>query len=104
MIPVEFILLLLSPIFFIFIAFEWLYSEKRGKALYQWRDTAANFGLAALHQAGDFIALLLLLPLMLWLSQFALFSIEFSALNLFLLFIAQDFLYYWFHRCSHRVR
>ncbi len=104
MIPVEFILLLLSPIFFIFIAFEWLQSEKRGKALYQWRDTAANFGLAALHQAGDFIALLVLLPLMLWLSQFALFSIEFSALNLLLLFIAQDFLYYWFHRCSHRVR
>lgn len=57
MIPVEFILLLLSPIFFIFIAFEWLHSEKRGKALYQWRDTAANFALAALHQAGDFIVI-----------------------------------------------
>lgn len=104
MVQVELILLLLSPVFLIFIAFEWLYSEKRRQVLYQWRDTLANFVLAAMYQAGDVMALVLLLPLMLWLSQFSLFSIEFSALNLVVLFIAQDFLYYWFHRCSHRVR
>lgn len=104
MIPVELILILLSPIFFVFIAYEWYQSERQRLAVYQWRDSLANLMLAAMHQAGDALALLLLLPLFYWLSQFALYSLPFNATNLLLLFLLQDFLYYWFHRASHQIR
>lgn len=104
MIPVELILILLSPIFFLFIAFEWYQSERNRQSVYHWRDSLANLGLAAMHQAGDALSLLLLLPFFFWLSQFALYSLPFNLTNLLLLFILQDFLYYWFHRASHQIR
>lgn len=104
MVPVEAILILLSPIFFLFIAFEWYQSARRDSGIYQWRDSLANFATAAMHQGGDALSLLLLMPLFYWLAQFALFDLPFNLLNLLLLFLLQDFLYYWFHRASHRVR
>lgn len=104
MIPVEVILILLSPVFFLFIGYEWYQSARAQSGIYQWRDSLANFALAAMHQAGDALSLLLLLPLFYWLHQYAWFDLPFNALNLLLLFVLQDFLYYWFHRASHRVR
>lgn len=104
MVPVEVILIVLSPVFFLFIGFEWYQSARRQTGIYQWRDSLANVVTAAMHQAGDAISLLLLMPLFYWLHQFAWFDLPFNALNLLLLFVLQDFLYYWFHRASHRVR
>lgn len=104
MIPVELILIVLSPIFFLFIAFEWYQSERNRQTVYHWRDSLANLGLAAMHQAGDALSLLLLLPFFYWLSQFAVYELPFNLTNLALLFILQDFLYYWFHRASHQIR
>lgn len=104
MVPVEVILILLSPVFFLFIGYEWYQSARRKLAIYQWRDSLANMILAAMHQAGDALSLLLLLPLFYWLHQFAWLDLPFTVLNLLLLFVLQDFLYYWFHRASHRVR
>jgi sterol desaturase/sphingolipid hydroxylase (fatty acid hydroxylase superfamily) len=103
-VPVDLILLLLSPIFFLFIGFEWYVTVRRRLAVYQWRDSLANLLLAAMHQAGDVLALLLILPLWHYLYQFALFPLEFSWQHGLLLFFLQDFLYYWFHRSSHGVR
>ena len=104
MIPVELILILISPVFFLFIAFEWYQSERRQTGWYQWRDSLANVVLAAMHQFGDALSLLLLLPILNWLSQFALWQLPFSLSNLLWLFLLQDFLYYWFHRASHQCR
>lgn len=104
MIPAEYVLIILSPIFFAFVAFEWWQTRKQQPVVYQWRDSVANFVLSAMHQFGEAVSLLLLMPLFLWLSQYAIWKIEFNYLNLLLLFVLQDFLYYWFHRASHRVR
>lgn len=104
MIPVELILLGLSPIFLACIALEWWRSHTAGKNWYQWRDSIANVVLALMHQAGDALALLLLMPFFYWLAQFAWFEIPLHWSNIVLLFLLQDFLYYWFHRASHQVR
>ena len=104
MIPVELILLALSPVFLGFIAWEWLSSRKLTPARYRWQDSAANAVLALLHQGSDMLALLLLMPFFLWLHQFRLFDIELSGTTIALAFLLQDFLYYWFHRASHHVR
>ncbi len=102
MIPAEYVLLILSPIFFGFVVLEWWLTRKA--AIYQWRDSLANFVLSGLHQFGEAISLLLLIPFFYWLAQFALWDIPINALNVLVLFVLQDFLYYWFHRASHRIR
>lgn len=104
MIPVEFILLALAPVFLAFIIWEWWRTERAGKAWYRWQDTLANAVLALLHQGSDMLALLLLMPFFLWLHQFRLLEIELSAATVALAFLIQDFLYYWFHRASHHIR
>ncbi|GAB58491.1 sterol desaturase family protein [Rheinheimera nanhaiensis] len=104
MIPVEFILLALAPVFLGFIAWEWWQTARAGHAWYRWQDTLANAVLALLHQGSDMLALLLLMPFFLWLHQFRLLEIEFSVTTVALAFLLQDFLYYWFHRASHHIR
>ena len=95
----EIILLALSPLFLIFIVFEFL----RYKKLYDIKDSLANGALGLLHQGADAIALLLLMPFFYWLYQFRLFDIALTPLTIFIAFVLQDFLYYWFHRASHHI-
>ena len=48
MIPVELILLALSPVFVGFIGWEWYRAHRAGNGLYRWQDTLANAVLALL--------------------------------------------------------
>lgn len=103
-IPVELILIVLSPIFFICIALEWYQTERQQQPIYAWRDSLCNLALAAMHQLGDGLALLLLMPFFLYLNTLSPLQIETTGWTLAALFLLQDFCYYWFHRASHRVR
>lgn len=103
-IPVELILIVLSPIFFLCIALEWYLSEKQRQSIYAWRDSLCNLVLAAMHQLGDGIALVLLMPFFLYLNTLSPWHIETTLGAVAALFLLQDFCYYWFHRASHRVR
>uniref|UniRef100_A0A486XWF4 Sterol desaturase n=1 Tax=Rheinheimera sp. BAL341 TaxID=1708203 RepID=A0A486XWF4_9GAMM len=104
MIPVELILLALSPVFIGFISWEWFRSRHTKPAIYRWQDSLANAVLALFHQASDMLALLILMPFFLWLHQWRLFSFDLNLLTIFVAFLLQDFLYYWFHRASHHIR
>ena len=96
---VEFILILLSPLFIIAIIMELL----KRKNSYSIKEFLLNLGLALSHQATDILAMLALMPLFFWLhSSFAVFSFELTAFSVIAGFILQDFLYYWFHRSSHQ--
>ncbi|MBV8679942.1 MAG: sterol desaturase family protein [Aquitalea sp.] len=103
---VQLLLLALAPLFLGCVAWEVLYWHRQGrKDIYSWRDSLCNAGLALLHQASDKLAWLLVLPLYGWLyREHRLFEIQTSWLAFGGLFLGQDFLYYWFHRASHRVR
>jgi sterol desaturase/sphingolipid hydroxylase (fatty acid hydroxylase superfamily) len=96
-------LLFMGPVFLACIAWEaWYWRGKR--AVYRLRDTLGNAALAASHQVADGIAWALVIGLFFWLYQFRLFDIPPSWWSVLLLFLGQDFLYYWFHRASHRIR
>ncbi|MGB5325015.1 MAG: sterol desaturase family protein [Pseudomonadales bacterium] len=97
--PVELILLTLSPIFLLFIG--WEYRRQREK--YNIPDSIANAGLALMHQGSDALALIILMPLFNWIYTHRLFEIEFTAASIALAFVVQDFLYYWFHKASHHI-
>ena len=99
MLPVELILLGLSPIFLLCVAVEFY----KARQYYNIKDSLNNAMLALLHQGSDAIALILLMPFFNWLHQFALFDMPFSIGSLLVGFLLQDFLYYWFHRASHNI-
>lgn len=99
MIPVEFILLGLSPVFFLCIWAEF----NKARQFYSVKDSINNAFLALLHQGSDALVLFLMMPVFNWLHQFSLFNIKLTAMSLICGFILQDFLYYWFHRASHNV-
>ncbi|SCK11014.1 sterol desaturase family protein [Vogesella sp. LIG4] len=102
---VELLLLALAPVFLACVAWEMVYWRRRGRAdVYSWPDTLCNAGLALLHQGADKLAWLLVIPLYQLLYQHRLFTPPGGWGGTLLLFLAQDFLYYWFHRASHRVR
>ncbi|MGI5309271.1 sterol desaturase family protein [Rheinheimera sp. WS51] len=104
MISVELILLALSPIFLALIAWEWWRYRQVKPAIYRWQDSLANAILALMYQGGEFIAVIVLMPVFIVIYQWRLFEIEINVSTLFLAFLLQDFLYYWFHRASHQVR
>jgi sterol desaturase/sphingolipid hydroxylase (fatty acid hydroxylase superfamily) len=96
---IEIILLALSPIFVIFIVVEFC----KHRQFYEVKDSITNTVLALLHQGSDAIALLLLMPVFYSLHDFALFNIPLNVLTIFIAFVLQDFLYYWFHKASHHI-
>ncbi|NNL11695.1 MAG: sterol desaturase family protein, partial [Pseudomonadales bacterium] len=97
--PIELILLSLSPIFLAFVIWEY----RRQREIYDVRDSLANALLALMHQASDALALIVLMPLFNWIYQYRIFDIELSVATIALAFLIQDFLYYWFHKASHNV-
>ncbi len=96
---VELILLALSPIFILFVVYEFV----KHRQLYDIKDSINNTVLALLHQGADAISLIILLPFFYWLYEFRIFNIETNVFTLIAAFLLQDFLYYWFHRASHHI-
>ncbi|POZ63137.1 sterol desaturase family protein [Chromobacterium alticapitis] len=104
--PVEWILLALTPVFLLFVGWELWRLRRQGRlSIYDWRDSACCAALGLLHQGADKLAWVLTLPLYGWIfHHHRVFDFSDSWLSFFALFVVQDFLYYWFHRVSHRVR
>jgi len=101
----EQLLFYLSPIFITILIAEWYYVRSQGDTtMYSTWDSVANFVTSWMHQFTDTIAWLLVLPLYFWLYEHRFFEISLSWWSVLLLFVLQDFLYYWFHRFAHNIR
>ena len=95
------------PIIVALILGEAIYSNIKGLNFYKTNDTLGSYGLLA----GNVIISLLtkgsFLLFNIYLYQFRLFTIN-DLMHVFfvvaLTFAAIDFIYYWFHRCSHRIK
>ena len=95
------------PIIIALILGEAIYSNIKGLNFYKTNDTLGSYGLLA----GNVVVSLLtkgsFLLFNIYLYQFRLFTIN-DLMHVFfvvvLTFAAIDFIYYWFHRCSHRIK
>ena len=95
------------PIIIALILGEAIYSNIKGLNFYKTNDTLGSYGLLA----GNVVVSLLtkgsFLLFNIYLYQFRLFTIN-DLIHVFfvviLTFAAIDFIYYWFHRCSHRIK
>lgn len=103
----ELLLLAMAPVFLACIGWEaWHFARTRREArLYSWPDTTCNAALALMHQGADKLAWLAVLPLYAYVyAHCRLVTWQGGWVSFVVLFVAQDLLYYAFHRCSHRVR
>jgi len=101
----EWILLAMAPVFLGFSpAREAWYWHRRGAPHYSLRDTVSNAALALMHQAADALAWLAVIGVYWWVYQYRLFELPTAWWTIALLFVAQDFFYYFFHRAHHRIR
>jgi len=95
------------PIVIALIAGESIYSYIFKKGYYKKEDTLASIGLLAGNVAVSLLTKGLILLLYIYFYQFRLFTIN-DLLPVWavwaLTFVVIDFVFYWYHRCSHRVR
>ncbi|WP_427310022.1 sterol desaturase family protein [Cupriavidus sp. H39] len=99
------VLLAFAPVFVLTIGAEAWYWARRDPAVYSLRDTLSNAVLALMHQASDaFFLWLMVRTVYTWCYQHGLQAMPQTLWSFALLLLLQDFLYYWFHRASHRVR
>jgi sterol desaturase/sphingolipid hydroxylase (fatty acid hydroxylase superfamily) len=76
---------------------------RRGR--YDWRAFAATLGDLLGRRAVDAIGLSIAAPLLAWVHAHRLTTLALDSVGtLLLLFVGQEFCYYWHHRASHRVR
>ena len=72
---------------------------------YDWRAFAATLGDAAGRRTVDALGLSLAAPLLAWAEAHRIATLPLDGWAAFaLLFVGQEFCYYWFHRAAHRVR
>jgi sterol desaturase/sphingolipid hydroxylase (fatty acid hydroxylase superfamily) len=100
------LLLGMSPIFLLTFFVEWRVMTARGRgSQFVWPEVIANISLGAAYQVAEAImATLFTAAIFIWVYQHRLFDIPVNAWTVVPIFVMVEFCYYWFHRCSHRVR
>jgi sterol desaturase/sphingolipid hydroxylase (fatty acid hydroxylase superfamily) len=92
------------PFFVILLALEAWLSYKENKHLYETKDTFGSLGLGIGNVLTGFLTKAIIFGLFTFLYQFRLFELDSSKWWFWvLLFFADDFSYYCFHRISHQV-
>ena len=81
-----------------------IWSWRNNKKAYNLKDTAANLGVFAGYQLTKVLLFGLQYSLLSFISTYAIFHFEHSATVFILTFIVVDFVYYWYHRFSHKVK
>jgi sterol desaturase/sphingolipid hydroxylase (fatty acid hydroxylase superfamily) len=92
------------PGFVLLLAIEALFAYRENRHLYEKRDTLSSLALGIGNVIVGFVTKAMIFGLFLFLYQYRLFDLN-SATWWFwlLLFFADDFSYYWFHRTAHNV-
>jgi len=92
------------PAFFLLIGLEWLVGRSRGMRVFRGPDVITNLLLGSAQTIFGVVAVGLLLGSYVFVYEHRLLDVSpASPLAWATLILAQDFLYYWFHRASHRM-
>lgn len=92
------------PFFVLLLSIEAWFSYKENKHLYETKDTFTSLGLGIGNVITGFITKALIWWLFTLLYKYRLFNLDYKVWWFWvLIFFADDFSYYWFHRISHHV-
>lgn len=92
------------PVFALIILLEAGWSVWRGRQAYELKDFAGSMSQLAGNIAVQLLTRGAILGFYLWLYEFRIFTVPNSLLGLLITAVAIDFVFYWFHRASHRIR
>lgn len=100
------VLIGMSPVFLIAFLVEYQVMMGRGlRRVFQWKEVVANLTLGGAYQVFELMAhSLWVATAVSWFYQHRWFDMPVNGWTIVPIFIAMEFCYYWFHRCSHRVR
>lgn len=92
------------PFFVLLLSVEAWFSHRENKHLYETKDTFSSLALGIGNVIVGFATKLMIFGLFTFIYQFRLFELDYHQWWYWvLLFFAEDFSYYWFHRISHHV-
>lgn len=94
-----------APFFVITVALEW-WLVSRGKlgGRYEWRDAVTSMTMGLGNLVTDLLFGFISLGILVFFWQFRIIDLGVSLPVILLALVAQDFVYYWKHRASHRIR
>lgn len=94
-----------APFFMLTVALEWGF-VRRGSlnGRYEWRDAITSMTMGLGNLVTDLAFGFISLGWLIFCWQFRLFDLGVSVPVILLALVAQDFVYYWKHRASHRIR
>ena len=92
------------PFFVFFMLLEFYFSKKRNKKVHQFNESIANINVGIIERMSDLITTGSFFFVFSWLYEnYAIFRIDSSIVSWLLLFLATDFVWYWYHRLGHEV-
>lgn len=92
------------PFFLFFMGLEYYVSLKLNKKVHRFQESIANINVGIAERLSDLLTTGSFYFVFSWIhDRFALFEIQPSAFNWLLLFLATDFVWYWYHRLGHQV-
>ncbi len=99
------LLLLFAPFIFAAIAGEIIWYVFVQKRAYPWREMAASAGVFILRIPAKFLSALVAAPVafFVWSHRLATVPLD-TSWGLALLFVGEEFAYYWMHRAGHEIR
>lgn len=100
----QLLILISTPLYLIIIGVELLLSNYRPRKLYNWKDTAANVYLMLANSLIELLIRGFYVGLLLYIYQHRFFQFSHPVVYWVMLFILEDFVYYWLHRFDHEVR
>jgi sterol desaturase/sphingolipid hydroxylase (fatty acid hydroxylase superfamily) len=100
----DIITLLAVPYFFILIGVEVTTARRRGRRVYEKRDTRANFAMGIGNRILETGWVLIEVAALAWLHDHAAWDLGTGWTTWVLAMIGVDVLYYWYHRAHHEVR
>jgi sterol desaturase/sphingolipid hydroxylase (fatty acid hydroxylase superfamily) len=92
------------PIFIIMLIAEIIFTAKISHTKWDWKDTGASLCMGIGNVLTGFLTKVLVFTAYMLVYSFSIFEFGTGTLWWILLFFAEDFTYYWFHRLSHNIR
>jgi alkylglycerol monooxygenase len=97
-------LALAVPLFMFFIGLEYYYSKRKGKNFFQYAESVANLNVGIAERLLDVFTTGLFFFVFDYIHKhFSIFDIKAGPLTWFLLFLATDLVWYWYHRMAHEI-
>jgi len=104
----EWLLVISIPVYLVFIITEIVIGIKQRKALYDWKDSAISIWLGVAGALLDITIKIATFGVLDWCNKHAIYKPDlltyYPVLAWFLVFIGQDFCFYWLHRSEHYSR